>query len=147
MIKTFGTRQERDLLREDLRRQHEALSDANEDAPADKDVPADVREESDLPKGLEPEKVPVEKTLTVDEKLAKMEADLAEYKANLAKSQSEKKAEPKKAETAKPAEKPKEEPKKPTPTKGTSAPGPTPEQVEAIRKRIDQVKSKFGQKK
>lgn len=142
-IKTFGNAEERDLLRDEMRKQRdEAKSEeevATEEAPAEE---AAVAEE--LP--AQPE----------DDTMAKLEAQMKELQerkataAKQAKEEAEKKAK---------VEKPKEEAPKPKPAapkaapattkapteKATSAPPPQ-EKLDDIRKKIEAAKARLGKK-
>ena len=147
-IKTFGNAEERDLLRDEMRKQREA------EAPAEEAVAEEQAVAEETPAEETPVEVEVEDT---DDTMAKLEAqmkELQERKATAAK-QAKEEAE-KKAKVEKPKEEaPKPKPAAPKPAsvattkapteKATSAPPPQ-EKLDDIRKKIEAAKARLGKK-
>ena len=153
-IKTFGNAEERDLLRDDLRKQREAAS--AEEAPVAEETSAEAGAEDVVEEAAEEaaeEAVPAE---SEDDTMAKLEAQMKELKERkaLATKQAKEEAE-KKAKVEKPKEeapKPKPAAPKPVPPttkapteKATSTPPPQ-EKLDEIKKKIEAAKARLGKK-
>jgi len=131
MIKTFGTPEERELLRDEIRKSNEALAEeAQAEAPA--------------------EEAPAEKPMSkADEIMAKLEAqekEIQEMKARAKAAQEKEAAEKTAADKPTPAAPKPAPPKTAAPTAHTTSAAPAPEKLDEIKKKIEAAKARLNKK-